>query len=163
MYISFHLIQCLKRQYRPLLFIQPRLSTGFLELLERAEHYILKRLLAWSTKDIDLFGEMSVVTIQLGQCGNQIGFDLFKLIAFDASLTSRKSGLLPTSNDAYQDEVVERFFEESDNKKQKTYLTARAVLVDTEPKVINQCILRSEKHGMIFSFPFFKPHRNSAS
>ncbi|XP_065068477.1 tubulin delta chain-like [Rhopilema esculentum] len=90
---------------------------------------------------------MSVVTIQLGQCGNQIGFDLFKLIAFDASLTSRKSGLLVTSNDDYQDEVVERFFEESDNKNQKADLTARAVLVDTEPKVINQCILGSEKYG----------------
>jgi len=69
---------------------------------------------------------MSVVTVQLGQCGNQIGSQFFSTIANDlcCSQNSRVFG-------DYEDACVERFFSVGENGKK----TARAVMVDTEPKV----------------------------
>jgi len=69
---------------------------------------------------------MSVVTVQLGQCGNQIGSQFFNTVAGDLK-NSQNSRLFGD----YEDECVERFFSVSENDK----WTARAVMVDTEPKV----------------------------
>ncbi|KAM4796741.1 tubulin delta chain [Rhinophrynus dorsalis] len=84
---------------------------------------------------------MSVVTVQLGQCGNQIGYELFDVISSD--LLS-KSGLCPRrENDHYQAICKERFFYENESGD----LVTRAVLVDMEPKVISQTLSMAAHSG----------------
>lgn len=77
---------------------------------------------------------MSVVTVQLGQCGNQVGHELFDIICSDAQEGQRK---------VYSTASCERFFYQNAQGE----LVARAVLVDMEPKVISQSMCRSEKSG----------------
>jgi len=69
---------------------------------------------------------MSIVTVQLGQCGNQIGSQFFSTVASDlqSSPSSRHSV-------DYEDQCLDRFFSLDEHGK----ATARAVMVDTEPKV----------------------------
>jgi len=56
---------------------------------------------------------MSIVTVQLGQCGNQIGFEVFDAL-FNDSHCSR--GLCSKrENEAYQASCKERFFSEEEN------------------------------------------------
>jgi len=70
---------------------------------------------------------MSIVTVQLGQCGNQIGSQFFSTVANDLqrSANSRRFG-------DYEEECVDRFFSVDEHGR----WTARAVMVDTEPKVL---------------------------
>lgn len=53
---------------------------------------------------------MSVVTIQLGQCGNQIGSQLFSTLLDDARSTLSPASLSPPSPPAYYETSMERFF-----------------------------------------------------
>ncbi|XP_006899505.1 PREDICTED: tubulin delta chain isoform X1 [Elephantulus edwardii] len=84
---------------------------------------------------------MSIVTVQLGQCGNQIGFEVFDAFFDDSycfqGLCSKKE------NEAYQASCKERFFNEEKNGA----LVARALLVDMEPKVINQTLSKATQPG----------------
>ncbi|XP_054858058.1 tubulin delta chain isoform X2 [Eublepharis macularius] len=84
---------------------------------------------------------MSVITIQLGQCGNQVGREVFHAISKDLhsthGLCSRKE------NDAYQAASKERFF----SQEETGVPAARAVLVDMEPKVIGQTLSMALKSG----------------
>ncbi|KAF1393861.1 hypothetical protein PFLUV_G00020440 [Perca fluviatilis] len=77
---------------------------------------------------------MSIVTVQLGQCGNQVGHELFDIICSDALEGQRK---------VYSTASCERFFHQTTHGE----LVARAVLIDMEPKVINQSISRAAKSG----------------
>ncbi|XP_071394379.1 tubulin delta chain isoform X3 [Centroberyx affinis] len=77
---------------------------------------------------------MSIVTVQLGQCGNQVGQELFDVICNDAQEGQRK---------AYCESSTERFFHETTHGD----LVARAVLIDMEPKVINHSMSRAAKSG----------------
>ncbi|KAM3874922.1 tubulin delta chain [Diretmus argenteus] len=77
---------------------------------------------------------MSIVTVQLGQCGNQVGQELFDIICNDAQEGQRK---------AYRESSTERFFRETTHGD----LVARAVLVDMEPKVINSSMAKAAKCG----------------
>jgi tubulin delta len=70
---------------------------------------------------------MSVVTLQLGQCGNQLGFDLHAILAGEL-LTGPSAG------------ASETFFREG----RTGVHVARALLLDMEPKVVNSCINRSQ-------------------
>lgn len=88
---------------------------------------------------------MSVVTIQLGQCGNQTGTDLFDTLINDATTPQLYSNSSSSLNNDYREGVIERFFSQS-NVPDET-INARAVMIDTEPKVINQCYLKAEKSG----------------
>ncbi|XP_054992403.1 tubulin delta chain-like [Sorex araneus] len=84
---------------------------------------------------------MSIVTVQLGQCGNQIGFEVFDALFRDSyyleGLCSKKE------NEAYQASCKERFFSEEKNE----VPVARAVLIDMEPKVINQVLSKAAHSG----------------
>uniref|UniRef100_A0A3Q2R2U7 Tubulin delta chain n=1 Tax=Fundulus heteroclitus TaxID=8078 RepID=A0A3Q2R2U7_FUNHE len=77
---------------------------------------------------------MSVVTVQLGQCGNQVGQELFDVISSDAQDGQRKT---------YSSVSRERFFRQTSQGD----FEARAVLVDMEPKVINHSMNRAAKSG----------------
>uniref|UniRef100_F7I4J4 Tubulin delta chain n=1 Tax=Callithrix jacchus TaxID=9483 RepID=F7I4J4_CALJA len=84
---------------------------------------------------------MSIVTVQLGQCGNQIGFEVFDALLRDShsfqGLCSKRE------NEAYQTSCKERFFSEEESG----VPIARAVLVDMEPKVINQTLSKAAQSG----------------
>ncbi|XP_027965151.1 tubulin delta chain isoform X2 [Eumetopias jubatus] len=84
---------------------------------------------------------MSIVTVQLGQCGNQIGFEVFDALYTDShcpqGLCSKRE------NEAYQASCKERFFSEEENG----VPVARAVLVDMEPKVTNQTLSKAAQSG----------------
>ena len=67
---------------------------------------------------------MSVIVINCGQCGNQIGFELLNSL-WDHSGPGDIRGCL------------DLFYRKS-SKSDKTY--ARAVCLDMEPKVINTCV-----------------------
>lgn len=75
---------------------------------------------------------MSVVTIQLGQCGNQIGFEFFDLLSKSSSKPNDARSNFHGSD--YSDLVSEQFFHI--DKSGKTF--ARAVMVDMEQKVVCQ-------------------------
>ncbi|XP_009819271.2 tubulin delta chain isoform X3 [Gavia stellata] len=84
---------------------------------------------------------MSIVTVQLGQCGNQIGREVFNAVCGDIhgthGLCSKKE------NDSYHDACKERFFSEEESE----VPVARAVLVDMEPKVISQTLSIAARSG----------------
>uniref|UniRef100_A0A3P9M6J0 Tubulin delta chain n=2 Tax=Oryzias latipes TaxID=8090 RepID=A0A3P9M6J0_ORYLA len=77
---------------------------------------------------------MSVVTVQLGQCGNQVGQELFDVLCSDALAGHRKT---------YSTASCERFF----HLTSQGDLEARAVLIDMEPKAINSSMTKALKGG----------------
>lgn len=78
---------------------------------------------------------MSVVTVQLGQCGNQVGPELFDILSRDALPGPRRA--------AYPAACRQRFFHPTEHGE----LVARAVLIDMEPKVISQSVAKAAKCG----------------
>ncbi|XP_064459769.1 tubulin delta chain-like [Ornithodoros turicata] len=75
---------------------------------------------------------MSIVTLQIGQCGNQLGFDFFRTIAQDIDIGSKDGHL----KKKYCEMSLERFF----GRTAEEDLVARAVLVDTESKVVSKVL-----------------------
>ena len=71
---------------------------------------------------------MSVVTLQIGQCGNQLGHDLYNVLA---------QNVLDGSSNIASD----MFFRQDSHGK----YTPRALLLDMEPKVVNQCIYTTNR------------------
>ncbi|XP_009431239.2 tubulin delta chain isoform X2 [Pan troglodytes] len=88
-----------------------------------------------------LWLSMSIVTVQLGQCGNQIGFEVFDALLSDSHSSQGLCSM--RENEAYQASCKERFFSEEENG----VPIARAVLVDMEPKVINQTLSKAAQSG----------------
>lgn len=85
---------------------------------------------------------MSIVTVQLGQCGNQIGLSFFQTLMSDLA----HSTVGP--NQDYKDECLERFFHHSlEEGSSKTTPSARAVMVDMESKVIQNTVATAKKSG----------------
>lgn len=85
---------------------------------------------------------MSVVTLQLGQCGNQTGFEFYDLLSKSAAQPKHApSSSLHGVN--YSDLVIERFFHV--NEKDEKF--ARAVMVDMEQKVIGQAFVDAKRHS----------------
>ncbi|KAJ8687424.1 hypothetical protein QAD02_023218 [Eretmocerus hayati] len=74
-----------------------------------------------------------MLTIQFGQCGNQLGHSLFKSLSAD--LDSTDTGISRQKNSEYTEQSFEKWFT-SINKDGKRL--SRAILVDTEHKVINK-------------------------
>ena len=101
---------------------------------------------------------MSIVTVQLGQCGNQVGASFYSLLTEDATRPPKFSSLESTQNKIYEEETIERFFTVKDGQKSnnegKTLLEAKCVMVDMEPKVIQQIMEMARKSGMIGLFLF---------
>jgi tubulin delta len=101
---------------------------------------------------------MSIITLQVGQCGNQIGEKLFETIVSDCFETPTKwskraldvQQLLKSCNQDYIYESKQRFFYENDfdtNEFSKNSQTdnnpqhiARSILIDMESKVVNKLL-----------------------
>ncbi|KAK3238437.1 hypothetical protein CYMTET_51557 [Cymbomonas tetramitiformis] len=83
---------------------------------------------------------MSTVTVQLGQCGNQIGAELFSTLFSEAASGPAQ---LRTS-------ILETFFRAPNDSREcvarQDRFVARSVLVDMEPKVIN-AVTRATAEG----------------
>ncbi|KAG8518260.1 Tubulin delta chain, partial [Galemys pyrenaicus] len=91
--------------------------------------------------ELSLELSMSLITLQLGQCGNQIGFEVFDALFRDSHCPH---GLCcKRENEEYQASCKERFFSEEEHG----VPMARAVLVDMEPKVINQTLSKAAQSG----------------
>ncbi|XP_053131321.1 tubulin delta chain [Hemicordylus capensis] len=84
---------------------------------------------------------MSIITIQLGQCGNQVGREVFDALCTDLHSTHELCS--KKENQSFQAACKERFFSEEKSE----VPAARAILVDMEPKVIGQTLLRASKSG----------------
>lgn len=74
-----------------------------------------------------------MLTIQFGQCGNQLGHSLFRQLSAD--LDAKDTGISNQANSTYTEKSFEKWFT-SINRDGKRL--ARAVLVDTEHKVVNK-------------------------
>lgn len=92
---------------------------------------------------------MSVVTVQLGQCGNQIGQQLFTTLYEDASNSLRSLVTNKKSTSPYYELSTERYFHS--NGACSAGLTPRAVLVDMESKVVQQT-LTAAKHSKVWEY-----------
>ena len=102
---------------------------------------------------------MSIITVQIGQCGNQIGEKLFETIisdCFDTISPNRlkNSSYNSKSNEKYVTESKTRFFTEnatepelklSDSKEEIWY--PRAVLIDMENKVVSKLVNKSNNQN----------------
>uniref|UniRef100_A0A1X7SWJ1 Tubulin delta chain n=1 Tax=Amphimedon queenslandica TaxID=400682 RepID=A0A1X7SWJ1_AMPQE len=85
----------------------------------------------------------STVVVQLGQCGNQMGPQLFSLLLSDASATCKSPSLSSSSSNYYQ-KTLSRYFHKNDGK---NTLKARSVLIDTELKVIESSLVEAKRGG----------------
>lgn len=82
---------------------------------------------------------MSIVTVQLGQCGNQIGQEVFNAVCADVrgthGLCSKKE------NESYRDACKERFFREEESEG-----TAFKCFFPTEGLVSSLIQIRGQKY-----------------
>ncbi len=70
---------------------------------------------------------MAVVTIQVGQCGNQIGYAFYEQLIQE----------IETSSELIQEKVIETYFQRDFDQGK---LVANSVLIDMEPKVVQKCL-----------------------
>eukprot|EP00884_Botryococcus_braunii_P020016 jgi/Botrbrau1/6699/Bobra.0202s0036.1 len=82
---------------------------------------------------------MSVITLQVGQCGNQVGRALFDALAAEAE----------AKDNNYSYGVLTSFFKEGSKSSR---LCARTVLVDTEPKVLADTLAGSKASRAWWSY-----------
>ena len=108
-----------------------------------------------------------MITIQIGQCGNQIGEKLFETLTNDLQNPSSfvnaanrfKPHQIPQAdyrqNENYVEEAKQRFFNEREDIKE-TMLTPRAVLIDMESKVVNKLVKKQkcENDNANYSYQF---------
>ena len=93
---------------------------------------------------------MSIVTLQLGQCGNQLGQTFFQTLMNNPVESGHKA-----ENDI--------FFREKHGSQDKYIKYARCVSVDMEPKVIQQCEKKARSSGTWEYDPAQKVTKQSGS
>lgn len=82
---------------------------------------------------------MSCVFIEAGQCGNQLGYTILEKL-----LLHYENDANSNSNSNVQEKHKETFFRKSSKRsKENDTLVARAVCLDTEPKVIGECVMKA--------------------
>lgn len=96
----------------------------------------------------------AVTTVLVGQCGNQLGRSLFRTLAAEAQ--NFVSSTTPSdAEEEYQESLCRAYFHPSSDSINASLLqrkpVARAVLIDMEPKVVQDSI-RIAHHEGLFSF-----------
>lgn len=94
----------------------------------------------------------SVVTVQLGQCGNQVGAELFDTLSteIDAHPSRDRAGIRRAFfREPHRDDDSDAGFNSDDVASTSSRKTpvARAVLIDMEPKVVQASVRRARKTG----------------
>ena len=91
-----------------------------------------------------------MITVQIGQCGNQVGQALFDDIGNTIKSNTKKISNNHSQKDLILNEFNERIMNEyfrlsniSENS-----LIARSVLIDMEPKVIENCLINAYNNGI---------------
>lgn len=79
-----------------------------------------------------------MLTLQFGQCGNQLGYNFFSQLSND--INSRDKILSRDDNYNYTESAIEKWFEGINND---GYRLARTVLIDTEAKVLKNICRQS--------------------
>ncbi|XP_013080333.2 tubulin delta chain-like [Biomphalaria glabrata] len=91
---------------------------------------------------------MSVITLQLGQCGNQVGEQTFSTLIDD--VYSKSIGVSSQDNHDYIQTCLSTFFSQPESKSRDGSFDlpkARAVLVDMETKAVAQSLQQARKSG----------------
>ena len=91
---------------------------------------------------------MSLITLQLGQCGNQVGGQIFSTLIDD--IYAKSTGLNAKENQAYAQASLGTFFSQSETQSKDgspSIPQARAVLVDMESKAITNTLQHARKSG----------------
>ena len=83
---------------------------------------------------------MATVTVQIGQCGNQIGTQLFSILHSDADALSTQG-----ARATYRHAVLGKFFSPSALDGQPSF--AKAVLIDMEPKAVQASLTEARRGG----------------
>lgn len=78
---------------------------------------------------------MAILTLQFGQCGNQVGHSLFTYLANDIKYEPQSKQISAKTNLEYRETAINQWFYE--NKTDGVFFTPRTVLIDTENKVIS--------------------------
>ncbi|KAK5642881.1 hypothetical protein RI129_009048 [Pyrocoelia pectoralis] len=76
---------------------------------------------------------MSILTLQFGQCGNQIGKALYEELYSDIKTDASKTGVTKNANIDYVAESVNRWFSVNKNG----VWDVKSILIDTESKVVS--------------------------
>ena len=74
-----------------------------------------------------------ILTLQVGQCGNQIGQQFWSQLAKEHGIDRNGYTELSSSEPSFRDDNTNPFFKDNDNGR----YTPRAIMLDLEPKVIN--------------------------
>lgn len=88
-----------------------------------------------------------MITLQLGQCGNQIGFDFWKKLCAE-------HGISPDGLSGTMPKLIDKDFEENDRKDvffyqaDDNHYIPRAILIDLEPRVINT--IKNTAYGKLY-------------
>lgn len=92
---------------------------------------------------------MSVITLQLGQCGNQVGGQFFSSIIDDLHSPPTTLNVSSRSNTDYIQESYVTYFSEC---RKSSVPLARAVMVDMETKAITQTVAEAKRSGRFVCF-----------
>ena len=99
---------------------------------------------------------MSIITLQLGQCGNQVGGQLFNSVMDDLHASPTSLNVSSHQNSEYIQESRATFFSEQKNS---SVPVARAVMVDMETKAITQTMMEAKKSGRFVLLELEKDHK----
>lgn len=81
---------------------------------------------------------MVILTVQFGQCGNQVGHSLFTYLANDIHYVPENKRITSKANLEYSQLTKNKWF--CENRHESNSLVPRSILVDTENKVISSII-----------------------
>ena len=84
---------------------------------------------------------MSCVFIEAGQCGNQLGYTILEklMVHYENEIASNSNSKVDV-NEKHKEIFFRKVFKRS---REHGKLVARAVCLDTEPKVIRECTARA--------------------
>jgi tubulin delta len=87
---------------------------------------------------------MSTIFVNAGQCGNQLGYSILDSLYAHLSCP----GINLSEDD--REEEMNSFFRLSNTKNNRRF--ARVVCLDTEPKVVNECLGRANEHKQYWNY-----------
>lgn len=94
---------------------------------------------------------MPTLTIQVGQCGNQLGSAIFSSLS-SPSIPSPSSLTPSTLPPPFPPPPPSQFFRTTQNCASCSTPIARAILIDTEPKVVERCLTSSTNRDCNFRY-----------
>ncbi|KAH9260482.1 hypothetical protein BASA81_001652 [Batrachochytrium salamandrivorans] len=85
-----------------------------------------------------------IITLQVGQCGNQIGLEFWKRLILEHGIAADGTLQPPSSSGPLEDRKDVFFYQADDD-----HFVPRAILMDLEPRVVNATL--SSPFGKLFN------------